>query len=135
MDTELLVESALEEGKKLIEKLLREGFELMAAFWLKGTEKGSWRFYVVSSVADSKGIAEGYRRLDTAMRPMPQFNWIDPLEIKLIGPSDPIAAEVLAVYASVLAPKSTPLRWRGIMLGNLSIDGAYIYPQPAAPVV
>ncbi len=134
MDTESLVESAMVAGVKLIEKLFQEGFEVLAAVWLKTSEKGRWRFYVVSSVVETAGIHQAYGRLHTLIREMPQPFGIDPLEVKLLGPSDPIARDVLAIHSQASAPKGCPVRWEGNALGNVSIEGAYLYPLPAAPV-
>jgi hypothetical protein len=63
---------------------------------------------------------------------MPQPMRIDPLEVRLIGPSHPIARDVQAIYNGIPRPKTEPIRWRGNQLGNVSIEGAYLYPLPAA---
>ena len=55
---------------------------------------------------------------------------IDPLEIKLIGPSNPIAQDVLAILRRAPGPRVSPIRWRGTRLGNVSVEGAYLYPLP-----
>jgi len=103
-----------------------------AAFWLKASEDGKWSFYLVSPVVDAAGLAKAYRLLHPLVRARPRPFWIDPLEIKLTGPSNPIARDVLGIHGRVRGPHGSPLPWGGTKLGNRSIEGAYLYPLPAA---
>jgi hypothetical protein len=130
MDTDTLVENLIDDGRKLVEELPQRGFEVTAAFWLKASEEGKWYFYIVSPVVDAEGLAKAYRRLHPLVRKMPQPFWIDPLEIKLIGPNNPIAQDVLAIHSRAPGPRVSPIRWGGKKLGNVSIEGAYLYPLP-----
>jgi len=125
MDTDTLVESLIDDGQKLVEALSLHGFEVAAAFWLKASEDGKWNFYIVSPAVDAEGIAKAYRRLHPLVRAMPQPFFIDPLDIRLIGPTNPIARDVMAI------PDVRRLRWNGKWLGNVSIDDAYLYAMPA----
>ena len=131
MDTDTLVENLIDDGLKLVEELPRRGFEVTAAFWLKASEDGKWYFYIVSPVVDTEGLARAYRRLHELVRAMSQPFWIDPLEIRLIGPANPIAQDVLAALSRAAGPRPCPIRWGGNRLGNVSIEGAYLYPLPA----
>jgi HEPN domain-containing protein len=130
MDTDTLVENLIDDGQKLVEELPQRGFEMTAAFWLKASEDGKWRFYIVSPLVDAEGSIKAYMRLHPLVRAMPQPFWIDPLKIKLIGPSNPIARDVTAILGRVRGPRVGPIRWRGTWLGDSSIEGAYLYPVP-----
>ena len=132
MDTDTLVENFLDDGQKLVAELPQRGFEVMAAFWIQPSWDGKWYFYVVSPLVDAEGITQAYRRLHPLVRARPQPVWIDPLKIRLIGPSDPLARDVLAALGRLTVNGDRPIRWSGTWLGNLSIDGAYLYPVPAA---
>jgi hypothetical protein len=131
VDTTTLVSELIEDGKRIVEQLPQDGFEVTAAFWLKAVEDGQWYFYIVSPVAESERLNDAYRRLYTLIRAMPQRDWIDPLEIKLIGPSHPIARDVLAIYNRSAGPKKCPIHWGGNVLGNVNVEGAYLYPLGA----
>lgn len=131
MDTDTLVENLIDDGLKLVEELPGHGFDLTAAFWLQASENGKWYFYIVSPLVDAEGLAKAYRQLHPIVRRMPQPFWIDPLEIKLIGPNNPIAQDVLGVHRRATGPVVRPLRWGGKKLGNVSVEGAYLYPLPA----
>ncbi len=131
MDTDTLVENRIDDGQKLVEELPQGGFEVAAAFWLKASEDGKWRFYIVSPIVDAEGINKAYRRLHPLVRKRPEPFWIDPLEIKLIGPSNPIARDVIDIYGRISGPRVCPIRWGGKKLGNVIIEEAYLYPLAA----
>jgi hypothetical protein len=132
MDTDTLVENRIEDGRRLIENLPQHGFEVSAAFWLKASEDGKWSFYIISPVVDRDGLTKAYRQLHPRVRTMPQALGIDPLEIKLIGSKDPVARDVLAIVGRAPAPLVSPIRWGGNQLGNVIVEGAYIYPMPVS---
>jgi hypothetical protein len=132
MDTDTLVADVIEDGQKLVEELLRHGIEVTAAFWLKPSWDGKWRFYLVSPAVDAEGPAQVYQRMHPVLWGRPQPFWIHPLEINLIGPSDPIAQDVLAALRRIPGPLVRPMRWRGRTLGRLIIEDAYLYPLPPA---
>jgi hypothetical protein len=84
----------------------------------------------VSPLVDAEGPVKAYMQLHPLVWKMPRPSWIDPLEIKLIGPTNPIAQDVLAIHRRVPGPRVSPIRWGGTKLGNVSIEGAYLYPPP-----
>jgi hypothetical protein len=132
VDTSTLVRELIDDGKRIVEQLPHDGFEVTAAFWLKAAEDEQWYFYIVSPVAERGPLNDAYRQLYTLIRRMPPFLGIDPLEIKLIGPSNPIARDVLAIHNRAPRPAEGPIRWGGTQLGNVRIEDAYLYPLPAA---
>jgi hypothetical protein len=130
MDTDTLVENRLNDGRKLVEELPQRGFEVTAAFWLKTSENGKWYFYIVSPAVEAEGLTTAYRQLHPLVQAMAQPFTIDPLEIKLIGPNNPIARDVIAIHGRAPGPRVSPIRWGGTKLGNVSIEEAYLYPLP-----
>lgn len=131
MDTCTLVTEQIDAGERLLRQLRSDGFDVTAGFWLQASEEGAWRFCMVSPLVETEGLAQAYRRLHPVIWKMPQPFWIDPLEVRLIGPSNPIAQDVLAVQARLPSPLVSPIRWGGNRLGNLNVEGAYIYPLSA----
>jgi hypothetical protein len=132
VDTTALVNDLIEDGRQIVEQLPQNGFEVMAAFWLKAAEDGLWYFYIVSPVAENERLNDAYGRLHTLIRRMPQPLSVDPLEVRLIEPSDPMAKDIFAIHSRAPGPKGRPIRWGGTQLGNVSIEGAYLYPLSAA---
>ncbi|HEX4142161.1 MAG TPA: hypothetical protein VHY91_01315 [Pirellulales bacterium] len=133
MDTDTLVENLVGDGQRLVDELLRGGFAVAAAFWLKASEDCKWNFYIVSPIVDSEGLTKAYRQLHPLVRRMPEPFRIDPLEIKLIGPINPIARDVAAILGRFSGTSQSPILWGGKQLGSMSIEDAYLYPLPTAP--
>ncbi len=131
MDTVPLVSEQVDGGSKLLHQLPQNGFEVTVAFWLQPTDRGRWYFYIVSPVVETEGPAEAYGRLHASIRRMPQPLGIDPLKVKLIGPTHPIARDVLDIHKQAPDPRTSPVRWGGNQLGNLSVEGTYLYPLPS----
>ena len=42
MDTELLVDSQIEDGKLFVEQLIQDGFDVSVALWVKPSDEGLW---------------------------------------------------------------------------------------------
>ena len=129
MDQTLLVEDQINEGRELIEQLIKNGLEVTAACWLK-TEDRRWLLYIVSPVVDSDEPVEAYRRAQAAVQQMPQLYWVGHLDFTLIGPSNPIAKGILEFRRRF--PGKSPNYYRGDRFGGRNIEGAYIYPLPSA---
>ena len=125
-----MVNDAIKDGQRVLEQLALEGFEVTAAFWLHESDNNQWRFYVVSPAYVTDGPQLAYRRLQTAIRQL-GVTWIDPLEVKLIGPTNSVAQAVLAILQQSSGVRAWPVRWGGGQLGNQSVEGAYLYPLPA----
>lgn len=141
MDQVTMVSPLFDSGKRLIEALAVDAFVVAAAFWAKPTEEGKWFLYLVSPIVDDKGPAAAYRLVHDLLRKMPE-QWIEPLEIRVLGMKDSLAEAALAVTKprvsegpfAVPNPKPFPgmTRFGGAALGGVSIDEAYIYP-PSLP--
>jgi hypothetical protein len=135
MDTTALVKEQIDFGQKFIDNLPMGGFDVTGAFWMKESERDQWDFYIISKVVD-EDYPNRYRRLSPLMDRMPRPYWIDPLEVRLLGTTDPLAKDVLRIYATSALTGVHPRLWRGSVLGRRGIDGTYFYvapePQPAA---
>lgn len=141
MDQDAVVSEQIISGKRLIEALEADGFEVRIAFWATPTDDEKCYLYLASPVVEEQGPAAAYRSVNRVLRTTPNL-WIEPLEVRLIGLSDSIAKAALAVTEpkvpdnpfAVQNAKPYPgmTRFGGCTLGGLSVDGAYIYP-PSRP--
>jgi len=118
----------IKDGLRLINRLGREGVTVKAAAWVKENESGQWYLYLATPlVGEDDATRPAYRRVNNVVRDMQEDGfWIDPFEIKVIGPHDPIARDILAHRSS--HPARIPTRFQGARLGELAVDEAYIYP-------
>jgi hypothetical protein len=128
MDTATLVDNQLEDGHKLISQLVRNNFDVTASAWICPSEEGRWYLYVVSRTVDEKGLAVAYREAYATLRSLTEIS-LSVSEVKLIGPANPIAADVLEIQRRHAIAR-VPIRYHGPQLGRIAIDEAYIYPPP-----
>lgn len=137
MDQNSLVIEQVDIGAKLINALRKSGFEIDVAFWAKPSEDEKWFLYLASPVANDKGPTAAYRHVNKVLRET-EGQWIDPLDVRVVGSTDSIAQAVLAILKSRIpespfavqypAPYRGMTRYSGSSLGGISIDGALIYP-------
>lgn len=132
MDPIPLVASEIEDGQKLITRLVQAGFPVKAAAWVKKTDGGFWYLYLVSPVRDRQGPLKTYRRVNSVVGEL-RFDPSrgEPLEIKVVGAASPVGKAIVAQRDRY--PNRLP-RWvRENRLGDLEIDAAYLYPPVSAP--
>jgi hypothetical protein len=125
VDTELLVESRIEDGRKLIAELIKEGFDVTVACWVKTSDEGLWFLYIGSTSVEAGKIGDAYITVYGCLARISDAS-ISLSDIKLIPATDPIAKEAIGVrdrYAGKL-----PTRYHGKRLGKLTIEEAYVYP-------
>lgn len=137
MDQNAVVNEQIESGRRLIEKLNNEGFEVQVAFWTRLTDEEKWYLYLASPFVNENGPKAAYGCVFDAMGKMTDL-WIDPFEVRVIGTNDSLTQGALAVTKSKVpnspfaVPKPKPYagmtRLGGSTLGGISIVGAYIYP-------
>jgi hypothetical protein len=132
MDQGTLVATQIEDGERLIHRLTGEGVAVTAAGWVKESESGQWFLYLVTPLVGQDGVRRpAYRRVNTVLLQMPQPFWVDPLEIKVVGPDSSVGKAMRDLHRHY--PRPSPIRYGGAQLGDMSIDGAYLYaPVPAS---
>src|SRR5436305_1438053 len=133
MDQGTLVDIEIADGQRLIERLITEGIAVTAAGWIRESDSGLWFLYIATPLVGEDGATRpAYRRLLAVIRQMEKEGFsVDPFEVKLIGSDDPVAKDILAIHARAPGRRGSPIRWGGTTLGNVSIEGAYLYPLPA----
>jgi len=124
-----LVEMQIDDGQRLIQELSKQGVVVSAAGWVRENESGQWYFYIATPLVSKEGGKRpAYKRVNSIIRELQEEGfWIDPFEIKLISPDDPITKDLMANRRS--GSTRIPTRFNGARLGDLAIDEAFIYPQ------
>lgn len=129
MDKGTLVEKQIEDGRLLIDRLRAEGVSVTAAAWIKESESGWWYLYLATPLVGPGGAkTPAYRRVNAVLREMAEPLWVEPLDIKVVGPDSPVGKALHELQ------QRYPGRYGGPTLGGLGIEGAYIYPATPAPV-
>lgn len=114
----------IDGGKALVDSLRTAGFDVTVSGWAKSSEEGDWYLYIASKDVDDRGLAVAYRTIVTAIKANPQFG-IDPFEVKLVGPENPIAKDLLDIRGA--GTLRTATRSRRPWLGHMSVDETYVY--------
>ena len=86
--------------------------------------------YIASEAVDKKGPVAAYREVYGELRSI-QGVWISTSEIKLIGKSNPIATDILAIRE--IRTETIPNHYHGPLLGGVGVEELYIYP-PYTPL-
>jgi hypothetical protein len=129
MDTELLVDSRIDDGLRFVTQLGRDAFEVVLAFWVRTSEEGSWYLYLASPAVDAERIGDAYRIAYASLNKLPDSS-LSLSDIRLVHPDHPIAQDVREILRRY-PPGRMPTRSRCPTLGGLAIDEVYIYPpQP-----
>ena len=126
MDQGTLVEMQIDGGQALVESLKNTGFNVTVSGWTKSSEEGDWYLYIASKDVDDRGLADAYRTIYTTIKANPDFG-IDPFEVKLVGPENPIAKDLLDIQGPPVPRIAT--RSRRPKLGNMSVEETYVYAQ------
>jgi hypothetical protein len=121
-----LVTDRIEDGHKLVARLVESGFPVTAAAWLWTTEHGQWFLYILSPLVESEGRRAAYGRVFAVLQEMSPLG-IEPLDIKLPSPTDPIGKALINVRRT--QPTRRDLPWGVSQLDGLTVEGAYIYPS------
>jgi hypothetical protein len=124
MAAELLVANQIEDGKKIIDQLVRDGFEVTVAFWVK-TEEGLWRLYIASPSVDNQRPGKAAPALYDSLRKIPDSS-VQFSEIRLINAANPMAQDAVALRNH---PAIIPNEYPGKRLGHLAIEESFIYPR------
>jgi hypothetical protein len=127
VDTELLVDSRIEDGRKLVDELVRGGFDVTVAFWGKTGPEGLWFLYIASPSVDPAKIGEAYRVVYACLIRLPDPS-VTLSEVKVVHASNPVAVAAKAVRDQY--PGRIATRFHAKRLADLSVEEAYIYPPP-----
>ncbi len=126
MDQSTLVGDQIDEGRRFVERFAADGNQVQAAFWVKTAEDGNWFLYVVTELVERAGPAVAYRAVHAALRKLGEAG-VPSSQIKVIGPNNLIAKDVLSVMARHPGRLATQSAAR--TLGSMAVDQCYIYPS------
>jgi hypothetical protein len=129
MDQTTLVDEQIADGKRFLNHLAEAGFPVLAAAWVRETERWRWHLYLVSPVAEGQGIRTAYRRLRTVMREMPQPFSLGPFDIMAVEPHDPMGEALLDLQRRHLGRSWFP--FGGSQFGAVEVEAVYLYPPVA----
>jgi hypothetical protein len=125
MDQITLVDRRVIDGQKLILQLSHDGFDFMAAFWLRPVDDNWWHLYLASKLVDEQGPAVAYRKVQASLQKLPGTS-ISLSDIKIIGETDRLTHDIVKIRKRYTG--ATPIWFGGAQLGGMLIEEALIYP-------
>jgi hypothetical protein len=143
MDPRLLVTRDMAEtGRRFLLQLATTDAAPLGAMWARRSDRDDQaHLFVVTPLVETKGPIAAYtiageikRELNAAIND--PFAEIGESDIKLLGPSDRLAKGLMEWYQQSMTDQ--PSFRSASYLGDVHLDGAYIYPAkmfaaPAAP--
>ncbi|HEY5313025.1 MAG TPA: hypothetical protein VIK18_10920 [Pirellulales bacterium] len=99
MDQASLVESYIDDGRRLVDQLAADGQSIQAAFWAKTEDNGNWFLHVVTDNVAKLGPAAAYRAIDDSLKKLRDCS-ISISEVKALNPTNRIARDVIALARS-----------------------------------
>ncbi len=129
MDTSALVKDKFDDGRRLLVQLVREGFDVTLAFWLRFQfDEVGPLFYIASKVFDENSLHTAYRTLDESLHRIttPWRSWnsvAEIVELRLLATDDPLVRGVLAIRDQYPGRK----RFRGIYIDNQLVEELVVY--------
>jgi hypothetical protein len=132
MDTVALVESQIDNGRRLLDRLREEGVAVRAACWVKPFDEDRWTLYIATPSVDEKGKLEAYRQLTPALRSLGDA-WVTSSDVTLVGGEHPIARDALEVLRRF--PHKAPIRSPRSLLGGVPVEAVYVYPPGEVEVI
>jgi len=125
MDTTILVDKDVEDGRKLIEALDKSMFNLIGALWFYVTDSREWRLLLVSPLVDTAGPRSCYKVIQSVIENMPQDFGISLTRISVLSPRDNLI-KLLKVAIHTDRGIST-IRFTRNTINGVFIEDALIY--------
>jgi hypothetical protein len=125
MDTVTLVESQIDDGEMLLDRLGAEGFVVRAACWVKPVEEDRWSLYIATPAVDERGPLAAYGEVLRVLRSLGKVS-LTSSDIKLVGEKHPVAQGLLDILRDFSGWTSS--RARRPLLGGIPVEDLYVYP-------
>jgi hypothetical protein len=119
-----LIESDLNFGKKITERLRATKFPFKGVLWLYDEEGDDWRLVVGSDLVDTEGPRETYLRLGKAISNV-GGSAFQRMRITVVSPKSALFAALRTVFASEADVEGE--RLRNTTVNGVLIPDAYLY--------
>jgi hypothetical protein len=124
MDTTILVESDIVNGRLLVEALDRLQFECNGALWFQYATK-DWHFLLVSSWVDTKGPKKCYELIQSAINEIEEVHRIPLERISVLSPNDRLVR--ILKMAIRTGQGMSQIRFARNTINGVFIEDALIY--------
>jgi hypothetical protein len=120
-----LVDTDIEDGEALLNKLDESKFNVKAALWLYMPDPEEWRLILASPIVDMKGPKKAYETVQSQLQGIGQKDKLSLQNISLVSPDDKLIKALKSVFGR--DKKISHIRFTHNVINGLFIEDAYIY--------
>jgi hypothetical protein len=125
MDKKILVETNIEEGKKLVNALDRSKFTVSGALWFYYSKLNEWRLLLVSPLVDVIGPSKAYTIIQNVIQDLRPSS-ISIINISVLSPKNNLI-QLLRVALRTEPKAISQIRFTSNTINNIFIEDALIY--------
>lgn len=125
MDTTILVDKDIEDGRKLIEALDKSMSNLVGALWFYYSDSREWRLLLVSPLVDSAGPRNCYKVIQSVIEHMSRDFGISLSRISVLSPTDNLIR--LLKVAIRTGKEISEIRFTSSTINGVFVEDALIY--------
>lgn len=124
--TELLSDSMIEVGKRLVERLDESNSDVQAAFWLFLPDEKRWKLIIVSRLVQKDGPRQFYKRIVEANKKADELELV--VSLNDVGVADTSNTLVNLLNVDITTGDGIfGIRFAGNTINGTFIDDTYIY--------
>ncbi len=124
--TELLSDSMIEVGKRLVERLDESNSDVQAAFWLFLPDEKRWKLIIVSRLVQKDGPRQFYKRIVEANKKADELELV--VSLNDVGVADTSNTLVNLLNVDITTGDGiSGIRFAGNTINGTFIDDTYIY--------
>jgi hypothetical protein len=125
MDKKILVETNIEEGKKLVDALDRSKFTLSGALWFYYSKVDEWRLLLVSPLVDVIGPRKAYTIIQNVIEDLRPVS-ISIIDISVLSPKNSLV-QLLRIAIRTDPKAISQIRFTQNTISNVFLEDALIY--------
>jgi hypothetical protein len=129
MVTGPLVESFLDDGARVLEKLRASGFDVSAAAWVQTTDE-KWSLYVVSKTVDEQGVIAAYGASSAALGKVSDER-AAASKLTLVRLDTRFGRSLVEIQRRYCG--LPPVHFQLLRIGDVTALEAYVYPPKCPP--
>jgi hypothetical protein len=126
MDTAVLVETKIDAGRKLVERLDAAGHSPTVASWFLYPEVDQWRLLLGSPEFDKVDPTLAYKIVAEVLATAPRIE-LDVSDVKFVRANDPLATVLRTMVRTGPAPSISTIRLTSNYINGIFIQDALAY--------
>ncbi len=125
MDSTLLVEKYINQGKIFIRNLDANNIKVDAALWFYDSDSKTWKLIIATPKYDQEGALKVYQQIENYL-PHEGENHISLQDISVVSPHDYLIS-ILRSAIKTPVDAIADIKFNDNTINNKYIEGAYIY--------